>query len=99
MQRFDNPAQAIQVGIGQTFAIALAGNPTTGYTWQAGVDEEYLESIGKEFEPRGQGVGAGGQEVLRFRALRAGETGITCAYRRPWETEAHDTKRFSVRIA
>jgi inhibitor of cysteine peptidase len=99
MKRFDNPIEVIHVGIGQTFAIALAGNPTTGYTWEADVDEKHLQPLGKEFEPRGQGVGAGGQEVLRFRTLQAGETGITVEYRRPWETEAHDTKRFSVRIA
>lgn len=98
MQRFDDQMAVIHVGIGQAFAIALTGNPTTGYTWQAEIDEQVLEWLGKEFEPRGQGVGAGGQEVLRFRALQAGKTEITVEYRRPWETEAYDTKRFSVRI-
>jgi predicted secreted protein len=99
MQRFNDPAQVIHLGIGQTFAIALAGNPTTGYTWQADVDEQILERLGKEFEPHGQGVGAGGQEVLRFRTLQAGETEITVEHRRPWQEESRDTKHFSVRIA
>jgi inhibitor of cysteine peptidase len=98
MKRFDKTTQVIQVGLGQTFAIALAGNPTTGYTWQAEVDGQYLQRLGQEFEPHGQGVGAGGLEVLRFRALQTGETEITCGYKRPWETETRDTKHFSVRI-
>lgn len=34
MHRFDDPARAIRVAPGEVFAIALAGNPTTGYTWQ-----------------------------------------------------------------
>lgn len=98
MKRFDDPTQVITVGAGRSFAIALAGNPTTGYTWQAEVDEQYLQQLGQEFEPRGQGVGAGGQEVVRFRALQAGETEITLRYKRPWQAEARETKQFSVRI-
>ena len=99
MVRFGDPTEVIQVDIGQAFAIALASNPTTGYTWEAEVDERVLERLGKEFEPHGQGVGAGGQEVLRFRALQEGETGITIEYRRPWETKAHEARHFYVRIA
>jgi inhibitor of cysteine peptidase len=99
MKRSQGPTQVIEVGVGQTFAIALAANPTTGYTWQAQVDEQVLQPLGQEFEPRSQGVGAGGQEVMRFRALQAGETEITLEYRRPWQAEARDMKHFSVRIA
>ena len=98
MKRFDDPTQVIHVGVGQSFAIALTGNPTTGYTWQAEVEEQYLQPLGRKFEPRGQGVGAGGLEVVRFRALQAGETEITLRYKRPWQAEARDTKGFSVRI-
>ena len=98
MKRFDDPAQVIRVGVGQTFAIGLAGNPTTGYTWQAEVDDAYLQPLGWEFEPRGQGVGAGGQEVMQFRALQAGETKIRLRYKRPWQAEARETRHLSVRI-
>ena len=32
MQRFDNPTEPIQVAAGETFAVALAGNPNCGKT-------------------------------------------------------------------
>jgi predicted secreted protein len=98
MRRFADPAAAILVTAGETFAIALPGNPSTGYTWQASVDPRYLELIGQEFEPDGEGVGSGGYEVLRLRALIAGETEVTCDYQRPWDREARNTTRFRVVI-
>jgi predicted secreted protein len=98
LRRFDDPAQAIQVAVGETFAVRLAGNPTTGYTWQASVDSTYLELVGQEFEPGAEGVGAGGHEVSRFRARAAGETEIVFEYRRPWGGAARDAARFRVVI-
>ncbi|MFN2226953.1 MAG: protease inhibitor I42 family protein [Anaerolineae bacterium] len=79
--------------------MALAGKPTTGYTWQATADDEYLQPLGREFEAQAGGVGAGGREVLTFRALRAGETTVRCEYKRPWQGQARQRERFSVRIA
>jgi inhibitor of cysteine peptidase len=94
LRSFDDPAQAIQVAAGETFAVRLAGNPTTGYTWQANVDSSYLELVYQEFEPGGEGVGAGGHEVFRFRARETGETEIVFEYRRPWGGAARDVARF-----
>jgi|OpeIllAssembly_1097287.scaffolds.fasta_scaffold1894228_1 predicted secreted protein len=98
MQRFTDPAAAIHVAAGETFALALAGNPSTGYTWQASVDPRYLELGSQEFEPQGQGVGAGGFEVFQLRALAAGHSEIACEYRRPWDREALKTTKFRVVI-
>jgi predicted secreted protein len=98
MQRFQDPTKAIRVTPGETFAVALAGNPTTGYTWQVGVDQQHLELFDQTFEPAGEGVGAGGQEVFHLRARMAGQTGIACELRRPWDREARDTTRFQVVI-
>ena len=90
---------AIQLAVGDEFAIELAGNPTTGYAWQVHADSQHLELLGQVFEPGGEGVGAGGQEVFRFRVLAAGETEVACEYRRPWEKEVHDTRRFRVAVS
>lgn len=98
MQRFDDPTKSIQVAAGETFAVALASNPTTGYTWQVGVDQQHLELINQTFTPKGEGVGAGGQEVFTFRARADGKTGIACEYRRPWDKEPRETKRIQVVI-
>jgi predicted secreted protein len=98
VQVFDDPARTIHVAAGEAFAVVLAGNPTTGYTWQADVDDRCLALISQEFEPGGPGAGAGGREVLRFEVRGSGETEITCEYKRPWEAEARNTKRFKVVI-
>jgi predicted secreted protein len=99
LQRFDSQAQTIRVAAGEAFVVTLAGNPTTGYTWQARAVSHYVELLGQEFAPGGEGVGAGGREVFRFRARQAGETEIAFEHRRPWGGEARDTKHFRVVIA
>jgi inhibitor of cysteine peptidase len=99
VKRYADPEAAIQVAVGEQFAVELAGNPSTGYTWQVRVDGRLLELLGQEFEPSGDGVGAGGVEVFRLRALAAGETEIACAYQRPWDTESRDTRRFRVAVS
>lgn len=98
MQRFQDPDQVIHASPGERFAVGLEGNPSTGYIWQLSVDEHYLELLEQTFEPHGQGIGAGGQEVFHFRALSAGQAAITCEYRRPWERTALDTVTFEVQI-
>jgi inhibitor of cysteine peptidase len=98
MNDFDDSAQPIHVEAGETFALALTGNPTTGYTWQANVDEAHLALLGQEFKAGGGGVGAGGRQVFHFQALAPGETEIRCVYKRPWEAEADETRRFQVEI-
>jgi len=99
VKRYADPEAAIQVAVGEQFAVELTGNPSTGYTWQVRVDGQLLELLGQEFEPSGDGVGAGGVEVFRLRALAAGETEIACAYQRPWDTESRDTRRFRVAVS
>ena len=96
MKRYVDPGAVIQVAVGEEFTIALAGNPTTGYAWQVRSDGQILELLGQEFELGGEGVGAGGLEVFHFRALATGETEIACEYRRPWDKETRETKRFRV---
>ena len=98
MKRFDDPVGPIHVAEEEAFAITLRGNPTTGYTWHAQVDARHLDLIAQEFEPTREAVGAGGREVFHFRARSVTETEIAFEYRRPWSTEARDTKRFQVVI-
>ncbi len=96
MKRYADPGAAIRAAVGEEFAIELAGNPTTGYTWQVQVDSRHLELLSQAFVPGGEGIGAGGMEVFRFRVLAAGETEIACGYQRPWEEEILESKLFQV---
>lgn len=99
MHRFDDPARAIRVALDEVFAIALAGNPTAGYTWQADFDGQHLALIEHTFESGGDGVGAGGREVFRYRAVGRGKTQLGFVYQRPWGGEPHDAKSCRLVIA
>ena len=82
---------AIEVGVGEEFAVTLEANPTTGYRWRLAepFDRDALELVGSEFErPETDLFGAGGEEVWTFRAKRQGRAVVRLEYVRPWEGEA-----------
>lgn len=91
----------IDVSVDGEFIIALASNPTTGYTWEASYDETMLELVGGEptyeaDETDEEVVGSGGTDLFRFKALKAGNVEITMTYAQHWEGgETGDTKVFS----
>ncbi len=73
---------------GTTFQIALKSNPTTGYGWRLGnkpagklvkLEEHHF------IAPQTKLVGAGGQEIWTFKALKPGKTKFSLEYARPWE--------------
>ncbi|EQD78709.1 lipoprotein [mine drainage metagenome] len=91
-------APPTEAGVGEEFSIALPSNPSTGFSWQIEVPAERLELLHREYVHSSHLIGAGGQEMLRFRARVVGEAMIVCKYLRPWEGRAVEERRFSVRI-
>ena len=91
--------EEIELQKGQTLAVSLEGNPTTGYTWEAvEIDEQVLRQIGEPaFTPESEAVGASGTQILRFRATGEGRTTLRLVYHRPWE-EAEPERSFSVEV-
>ncbi len=86
----DNGGQ-VTLQTGQTLAISLESNPTTGYQWQViEIDNAILQQTGESEYKQAAGTegltGAGGIETLRFQALAAGQTPLTLGYMRPWES-------------
>ena len=78
----------IEVEVGQEFVIALESSPTTGYRWQFidPLDEEIVELVGSQYKgPEDERIGAGGEEILTFRAISQGKTRISLGYERTWE--------------
>jgi len=69
----------IVVGQGQTFALWLRSNPSTGYRWQANYDPSSVTLVNQTFQsdphPPGK-VGVGGYDFYTFMALKAGTTTI-----------------------
>lgn len=104
---YSDPAQPIEIKVGEPFGIKLKSNPTTGYGWQESHDQSAVQLIDKTFASDTPVstppiVGAGGAEIFRFKTLKAGETTITLVYQRPWETPSpipgENQKVFTVRI-
>jgi inhibitor of cysteine peptidase len=82
---------------GQSIAIRLPENPTTGYQW-------IVESVGKlqldsdSFLPSDRGVGSGGSRRLQFSAGSAGRSHIRLALKRSWDATGMAQEHFSVDV-
>ena len=95
----DNAA-TVRVSRGGEVRITLDSNATTGYSWSlARLDPGVLEKAHQEYvAPRTSRVGAGGQEVWKFKARSAGTTPLRLEYRRPWEKDAAPARVFEVTV-
>ena len=75
--------------VGAVLEVRLEANHTTGYSWVfAPALNPVLMRQGKtvyQEHVAGSTVGAGGVEVWRFKAVKAGKQGLQFEYRRPWE--------------
>ena len=76
---------------GETLAVELAGNPTTGYEWTiAQLDAAFLRLVDSSYSADSSAIGSGGTFVFRFEALQSGNTTLGLVYRRSWESTAAD---------
>ena len=78
----------VEISVGDSLVVTLASNVTTGYSWSlTGIgDESVLQKSGNQYiAPKTNLVGAGGQEVWTFKALKKGTSTISMGYSRPWE--------------
>ena len=88
---YQQPAisKEVEVAVGDSFRVILCSNPTTGFQWsEAQVsDQTVLKQTDHSFVPPGETgiVGAAGQDVWTFKALKEGESTVSTEYSRPWE--------------
>lgn len=97
----DENGSKIEVKAGDLIVVSLAGNPTTGYTWEASnLDTSFFEQVGEtEFKSDNPGLaGAGGTLTLTFKAIRSGTAALTLVYHRPWETDVEPLDTFTVTV-
>jgi inhibitor of cysteine peptidase len=93
--------KTIQVKAGDQITIALEGNPSTGYTWEAAdLDTSMFQQVGEiQFQGSNPGlVGSGGTLTLTFATLQAGTAPLTLVYHRPWETNVAPQSTFTVTV-
>ena len=91
--------QSIQTNLGQTFAISLTSNASTGYTWEPEYDTKMMTLHERRFvldDP--SCVGGGGREFFTFEPIKPGESSICMNYQRSWEEVPEKTILFEVHI-
>jgi predicted secreted protein len=73
----------IHIGTGETFAIRLPANPSTGDTWQmvSDPDDSFVKADGNSFkaDSASSAPGAAGQIEFKFKAKKPGRTMVTMA--------------------
>lgn len=84
----DDAGAVRRARVGEPVTVVLAENPTTGYRWQADVDEAALPLTADEYDGATHPVGASGVRRLTFVPARAGRVTLRLVKRREWEDKA-----------
>jgi len=96
-------SKQMTVTAGNTFTVTLCSNATTGFQWSESAqisDQTVVQQTGHEFvSPENTGlVGAPGNEVWTFKALKKGTSTVTMEYSRPWEGGEKGTWTFNLTV-
>lgn len=87
------------VHVGDDVQVALPERATTGFLWQAEVDESVLRADKDERlvpqEPRG----APGTRVFTFRAVAPGTVALRFVKKRAWESEPKEELRIEIEVS
>jgi inhibitor of cysteine peptidase len=99
----EDNGSSVQLAQGGKLIVALASNPTTGYSWSVGESSDAALVLQGEpqYVPAGSTTpvaGAGGTEVFTFEAQDAGTANLVLEYRRPFEPDAAPEQTFSVTV-
>lgn len=88
-------AEEWRMKVGQTRALALQSNPSTGYGWTLiSPPGDMLVVRDRGYQPRKPVLpGSPGTHLWSLTAQRPGEARVTFRYARPWETGADATIR------
>ena len=90
----------VNLGIDDPFELELAGDPTTGYIWEAlSFKASVIKQIGEaRFEPIDDKIGSGGKYTFEFQTVAAGQTSLTLIYHRKFEENEPPAKTFTMKI-
>jgi inhibitor of cysteine peptidase len=91
---------SITVENGQELVIALTANPSTGYTWVAGPNDNVKYLSSKQVNASSGAIGAAGTQQLKFTAIKAGSSTLELAYARQFEggVPPAETASFPVKV-
>jgi predicted secreted protein len=88
----NDSGRTLNFRVGETFRIALAESPTTGYRWEIHVDQPAtVEVSDSTFTPSDASVGGGGLRAFTLVTTSKGKTKLRGVLRRAWETSQPPT--------
>lgn len=98
-----NNGKQVEIAAGGSLTVTLESNATTGFEWSATAeisDQGVLKQTGHQFvAPEDTGmVGAPGEEVWTFEALKKGTSTVSMEYSRPWESGEKAAQTFSLTV-
>ena len=91
---------SIALAVNKMFTVQLAGNPTTGYIWEAdNLDASHFMQVGNyAFSANSHLTGASGLFTLTFKALSSGKAVLHLIYHRTFEKGVPPLKTFEVTV-
>ncbi|HEY0790476.1 MAG TPA: protease inhibitor I42 family protein [Chthoniobacterales bacterium] len=96
----DATGRTVHLRNGQTLAVRLAANATTGYHWsvQSGTGRCLELTSNTYLESRSSALGRGGTAVFVFTARRAGSTALKLGYSRPFEPHVPPVRAYVLMV-
>ncbi len=91
----------VGLAVGAELEVSLDANPTTGFDWTVvqAWDEAVLELRANDYQSTSLAVGSGGSRRWRFAGKSAGQTALSLAYRRSWETGVPPLRTFTLTVS
>ena len=94
---------SVNLKSGDEFQVKLESNQTTGYSWALSekTDSKIILIMSSEYETSSKDKnieGAGGFEILTFKAANPGQTKLILEYVRPWEEGVEPTNIYILGI-
>jgi predicted secreted protein len=86
----------VEVGVGDEVVIRLLENGTTGYVWSLRETGDGLELVEDKLGPPHQGIGGGGERLIKLRAIAPAHAEVVFELVREWEKAPIEERRFSV---
>lgn len=87
-----DPAEPLELGVGDKVSLVLESNPTTGYSWQITVADESVARVASDnyLPPAGDTtrMGASGKQAVEIEGVGPGETTVEAVYLRPFEPDS-----------
>jgi len=102
-QKQPNIVRDVELTAGSSITVTLCSNKTTGFSWDENAqitDNQVIQQTSYKWVPPAESgkMGAPGNEVWNFKAMKQGKSTISLAYSRPWQGGEKGVNTFKLNI-